>query len=154
MKLAVLHVGRSTSGWAADVIADYGKRLRRWGGVEEIKVKPAHFTGDVDAVRQEEARRIHDRLRPRDRLVVLDERGEDLDTHQFQALVVRGRVEAEGRVVFVLGGPYGHDAVTRQKAWKVVRLSGLVMNHEVARVVLYEQLYRAMTLAEGVPYHH
>jgi 23S rRNA (pseudouridine1915-N3)-methyltransferase len=57
-------------------------------------------------------------------------------------------------VVFALGGPYGHGAALRQAAWRTVRLSDLVLNHEVARVVLYEQLYRAMMQLAGAPYHH
>jgi 23S rRNA (pseudouridine1915-N3)-methyltransferase len=59
-----------------------------------------------------------------------------------------------GTVVFAIGGPYGHGEAVRARAWRTVRLSDLVLNHEVARVVLYEQLYRALTLLEGVPYHH
>jgi len=60
----------------------------------------------------------------------------------------------QGTVVFAMGGPYGHDPSVRAAAWRTVRLSDLVLNHEVARVVLYEQLYRALTLLEGAPYHH
>ncbi len=151
-RFRVLVVGRSRCAWADQAVDDWTRRLRRYGGVEEHAVKPERFRGDVDAVRDAEARHLLERVGPRDRLVVLDERGERLDSHAFAALVDEGR--QAGTVVFALGGPYGHGAAARDAAWRSVRLSEFVLNHEVARVVLYEQLYRALTLLEGAPYHH
>lgn len=152
MKFRVLTVGRSRCRWANEAVADYTKRLRRHGGVEERALKQEPFRGNPDAVRVAEAARVAAALGAQDRLVVLDERGARLDTEGFAALVDEGR--QAGNVTFALGGPYGHDADLRDRAWRVVRLSDLVLNHEVARVLLYEQLYRAMTLLAGVPYHH
>lgn len=153
-KLRVVRVGRGAEAWAQAACDDYGKRLRRaWGAVDETLVKPERFRGDVDAVRDAEAARILGAVKPRDRLVVLDERGEDLDTEGFTALLREG-LDADGALVFCLGGPYGHGPAARDAAWRTVRLSAMVLNHEVARVVLYEQLYRATTLIQGVPYHH
>lgn len=126
--------------------------MRRWGGFEEEELKPEPFKGDVEAVRAAEAARLLARVGPRDALVTLDERGERLDTAAFAAMVEAGRRERS--VVFAIGGPYGHGEAARARAWRVVRLSELVLNHELARVVLVEQLYRALTILEGVPYHH
>ncbi|MCB9664390.1 MAG: 23S rRNA (pseudouridine(1915)-N(3))-methyltransferase RlmH [Alphaproteobacteria bacterium] len=152
-KLRVLVVGRSSPGWADAAVKDYARRLDRLGGIEERAVKPERFTGDVEAVRAAEAARLLAAVGPRDRLVALDERGEDLDTHAFAALVTDGVAQGTG-LVFALGGPYGHGEAVRSRADRVVRLSSLVLNHEVARVLLFEQLYRAATLREGLPYHH
>lgn len=151
-RFRVLTVGRSRCDWADAAVADYGRRLRRHGGVDEEPVKAETFRGDVSAVRDAEGGRLLARMGPRDQLVVLDERGAALDSEAFAALVDEGR--QRGTVVFALGGAYGHASATRDAAWKVVRLSDLVMNHEVARVVLFEQLYRAMMLLSGAPYHH
>lgn len=133
-------------------MADYTRRLRRHGGVEEEAVKAEPFRGDAQAVRGAEGARLLARVGPRDQLVVLDERGDRLDSAGFATLVDEGR--QRGQVVFALGGAYGHAPASREAAWRVVRLSDLVLNHELARVVLYEQLYRAMTLLSGAPYHH
>lgn len=152
-KLRVLTVGKGGPTWAEAAVRDYARRLERLGGVEERTVKPERFGGDVEAVRRAEAARLLQAVGPRDRLVALDERGEDLDTHAFAALVTDGVAQGTG-LVFALGGPYGHGPELRERADRVVRLSALVLNHEVARVVLYEQLYRAATLREGLPYHH
>jgi 23S rRNA (pseudouridine1915-N3)-methyltransferase len=133
-------------------VAEWTKRLRRSGGLAEEDVKNEPFRGDADAVRRAEGERLLARVGPREKLVVLDERGERLDTAAFAAMVDAGR--QQGTVVFAIGGPMGHDPRVRDAAWKVVRLSDLVLNHAVARVVLIEQIYRAMTLIEGTPYHH
>ena len=150
-RFRVLVVGRSKVPWAQGAVDDYGKRLRRHGGVEEKVVKSETFRGDVDAVRAAEGTRLL-RAAKGSRLVVLDERGDRLDSERFAALVDTGR--QAGPLSFALGGAYGHAPEVRAEAWKVVRLSDLVLNHEVARVVLYEQLYRAMTLLTNSPYHH
>ncbi|MEQ1502113.1 MAG: 23S rRNA (pseudouridine(1915)-N(3))-methyltransferase RlmH [Myxococcota bacterium] len=152
MRFRVLIVGRSRCRWADEAVDDYTRRIRRYGGVEQVDLKAEPFRGDVEAVRRAEAARIVARVGERDRLVVLDERGDRLDTAGFAAAVDAGR--QSGAVVFAIGGPYGHGAAARDAAWRVVRLSDLVLNHEVARVVLYEQLYRALTVLEGAPYHH
>ena len=152
-RFVLLTVGRSRSSWANTAVEEWSVRLKRAGGFAEESVKAEVFRDDVDAVRNAEAARLLDKVGPRDRLVVLDERGDRLDTRGFAALVDSGR-QAGGRLVFAIGGPYGHGDAVRKAAFKVVRLSDLVLNHEVARVVLVEQLYRAITLIEGGPYHH
>lgn len=151
-RFLVLTVGKGSDAWSQPPIDDWSRRLRRHGGVTEVAVRAEPFRGDVDAVRRAEGERLRAASRPAARLVTLDERGERLDTDGFTRLVDDGR--QAGALAFALGGAYGHDPLTRDQSWRVVRLSDLVLNHEVARVVLYEQLYRAMTLIDGVPYHH
>lgn len=153
MKLRVVSVAKSSPKWADAAVDDYAKRLRRFGGVEERLIKPERFKGDIEAVRAAEARRILDGLSDRDRIVALDERGEDLSTEGFASLLEDG-LRASGALVFALGGPYGHGPEVRAQAWRTLRLSSMVLNHQVARVVLFEQLYRAYTVLGGEPYHH
>ena len=154
MKMLVLVVGKGGNAWADAAVADYSRRVRRWGTIEERAVKPERFRGDVDAVRAAEGQRMLAKVKPRDRLVVLDERGDDLATDDLVALVRRCRLDGTQRLVFAIGGAYGHDPSVRGAAANVVRLSSFVLNHEVARVVLYEQLYRVNATIAGVPYHH
>lgn len=145
-------VGRSNCKWAEQATGDYAKRLRRYGGIQEETVKHETFRGDVAAVKRAEGQRILKRLAPRDCVVALDERGLSLSSHEFAELMEQGR--QRGQVVFCIGGAYGLDPGVRERAWKTITLSPMVLNHEVARVVLYEQVYRAMTILSGVPYHH
>lgn len=144
--------GKGRCAWADDAVLDYGRRVQRLGGFDEQLVKPELFRGDVEAVRAAEASRVLQRVGPRDVLIALDERGEALATEGFAERLDRWR--QEGTVVFAIGGPYGHGAAVRAQSRASVRLSSMVLNHELARVVLVEQLYRALTVLEGVPYHH
>ena len=152
MKFRVLIVGRSRCDWANTAVDDYTKRIRKLGGVTQDHVRLATFHGDVEAVRNEEAKRLLKLVRPTDYVIALDERGSSIDTAQFSRVIDKGRQRAQ--VVFVIGGAYGLGPDVRARADQVVRLSDFVLNHEVARVVLYEQLYRALTLLNNIPYHH
>lgn len=154
MRPVVACVGKAGHPWAEPAVADYARRLRRWDGVDPLWLKPERFTGDVEAVRSAEGARLVAAISPRDRLVVLDERGEDLDTPAFTELIQRARLDGVGRLVLAIGGAYGHAEASRRSAQRVIRLSAMVLNHEVARVVLYEQLYRAYAALHNVPYAH
>ena len=86
------------------------------------------------------------KIPPRSRLVALDERGKDLTTRQFAALLAQP-------TAFVIGGADGLDPSLRKAASLLLRLSALTLPHALAQVVLCEQLYRAATLLTGHPYH-
>jgi len=154
VKVQLIWVGKGKEPWAEAACKHYSRRLPAHLGFTEQRLKPTHFTGEVAKVRDNEAERILAELRDRDRLVVLDERGVGLDTKGFAQLIDTAAKQGTSRLVFALGGPYGHGPAVRKRAWKTVRLSELVMNHSVARVVLVEQLYRASTLLWGGSYHH
>jgi 23S rRNA (pseudouridine1915-N3)-methyltransferase len=83
---------------------------------------------------------------PRGKIVVLDEKGKDLTTVQFAALL-------KAETVFVIGGADGLDESVKRKADVLLRLSSLTLPHALAQVVLMEQIYRGATLATGHPYH-
>jgi 23S rRNA (pseudouridine1915-N3)-methyltransferase len=121
----------------------------------EICLAPEPFRGDVDAVRAAEGQRIRSMLKDGDKLVVLDERGALPRTEELADWVRGAERESTRRLVFAIGGPYGHDPTLRAEAWRVLALSRMVINHELARVLIAEQLYRVSTLLwGGAPYHH
>ena len=154
MRLAVIVVGgKGAASWADEACDDYARRVRRWEKLEEPTVRSEAFRGDVEAVRAAETGRVLREVGPRDRLIVLDERGADLDTPGLRAIVDMARSESFG-LCFAIGGAYGHHATVRAAAWRTLRLSACVLNHDVARVVLYEQLYRVYAEIHGVPYAH
>jgi 23S rRNA (pseudouridine1915-N3)-methyltransferase len=107
---------------------------------------PRGYEVSLIEVRPRAARRLRERLPAGVRVVALDERGRDLTTAQFAALL--GEPTA-----FVIGGAEGLDPRIRASAFMLVRLSSLTLPHALAQVVLAEQLYRAATLRTGHPYH-
>lgn len=120
--------------WVAEACADWTKRIERHFAIRIVERLP--------------------KLGTRARLVVLDERGEERTSEGFASLLEEGIRASAHPLVFVIGGPYGVAPEVVAAAWKTVRLSNLVLNHAVARVVLVEQLYRACSIRTGSPYHH
>lgn len=154
MRFVLLRVSKGGAPWADDAVATWIARIKRWSSFEEVVLRPELFRGDVDAVRRAEGERIQRALRDRDRLIVVDERGAVPTSDAFRAALVEAGHEVAGRVVFAIGGPYGHDEALRRRAHQVLGLSPLILNHEVARVVLVEQVYRALATHHGAPYGH
>jgi len=107
---------------------------------------PRGFEVNVVRLKPAAASRIRDRLPRGARLIALDERGKDLTTVQFAALLSEP-------TVFVIGGPDGLDPALKKDAALLLRLSSLTLPHALAQVVLCEQLYRAASLLTGHPYH-
>lgn len=155
MKAVLIRVGRGKERWADAAVAEYLKRLRvSQLPLEEVLLPTTRFRGDIEAVRDDEAARILARLSPRDRLIAVDERGRTPSTEELVVWVDESARAGTPRLVFAIGGPYGHGKAVRDAAWRVLSLSSMVTNHELARVFLAEQLYRVSTVLWGGKYHH
>ena len=154
MKITTLWVGKGKVAWADSACTEYTRRLPRHLGYADQRLNPIAFHGDESRVRNAEASRILEQIGDGDRLIAMDERGTDLDSHQFAALIDSATKLGTRRLVFAIGGPYGHGEAVRKCAWKTVRLSAMVLNHSIARIALSEQIYRASTLLWGGQYHH
>lgn len=136
----------SRTPWADAAAEEYGRRIGRYFPFEEKQLKADDATTAAE--------RLFALVPTRGRLVVFDERGQDRDSLAFARLVERAADDGVTALVFAIGGAYGHAPEVRARADQVVRLSALVLNHAVARVVALEQLYRACTIRAGEPYHH
>lgn len=146
MKLTLASVRGARAPWADEQVAVYGQRIQRWFPFDEVAWKAS----DPEA----EADRLLALLGPRVRLMALDERGVAVSSEAFAALLGAAADEGATQLVVAIGGPWGHAPRVRERAWKVVRLSDMVLPHALARVLAAEQLYRACTIRAGEPYHH
>ena len=154
MKLLFAMVSRGRCPWADEAAADYLKRIKRFHQSEELRLRPARQAGDLARARRDESARMLARLRPGDQLVALDERGRGMSSEKFSGLIADFADRGCQRLAFSVGGAHGHDEALRQRAGALLSLSPMVLNHQVARVVLLEQVYRALCIARGMPYHH
>ncbi len=152
MKIEIVRVAKGRVKWSDAGSQEYLKRIRLWK-VSEQTIKPIH-RGEIAERRSAESAEVRKSLKASDRVIVLDERGEQVSSEVFASWLEESMNSGVKRVVFVIGGPFGHDAVLRSEAWKVLGFSPLVLNHELVRVVLSEQLYRASTIIGGGAYHH
>ena len=87
-------------------------------------------------------------------VVLLDEHGRELTSREFAGYLERQAVSGRRRLVFVIGGPYGFSDAVRTRADGQLSLSRMTFSHEMVRLFFAEQIYRAMTILRGEPYHH
>lgn len=151
MKYRIVVVGRPPAGPLRDAIDDFEKRASRYWPLEviEVKAEPAKARTPSE-VRCREADRLLDRATGG--IVALDERGRSFSTDAFAKWVGERRDRAED-TTFVIGGAFGLDDSVRKRASLVLSIAPWTLQHELARLVLAEQLYRAGTILRGEPYH-
>lgn len=151
MSVKVLAVGKKHEKWVLDGIDRYEKRLRKPFSVS-WQLLP-HSARENDAARTEESERILAKLDRDAFVVLLDERGQNVDSPEL-ARTLQGAFNSGGNVSIVIGGAYGVSDAVRTRADFVWSLSKLVFPHQLVRLILAEQLYRAQEIAGGRPYHH
>ena len=153
MKLGILAVGHRAPDWVGEGCAEYIKRMPRELPVALVEVKPeARGSKSREQLLAAERARLLAALNGYDRLIVLDERGDDLPTLKL-AERLAGWMRAGGATAFVIGGADGIDEALKRQADETIRLSSLTLPHAIARLVLCEQLYRAISIVHKHPYH-
>ena len=152
MRLRLLAVGRDRSGLYQPAVDEYVGRLGRYLKFELVELPEAKKHAGTPQAREEEGATILSRLDPRERVVLLDERG-DQPTSVELARRMQGWLTRGQDVALVMGGSDGHSEAVRARAQETLALSKLTLAHRLARLVLAEQLYRAMTILRGEPYH-
>lgn len=151
MSIRVLAVGKRHEDWVADGITRYEKRLKKpyelnW------QLLP-HSAREGDAARAEESERVLAKIDRDEYLIVLDERGKNLSSPKL-AETLSSKLSLSARVTCIIGGAYGVSDELRTRADLVWSLSHLVFPHQLVRLVLTEQIYRAQEITAGRPYHH
>jgi 23S rRNA (pseudouridine1915-N3)-methyltransferase len=146
-------VGAAKAPFFRDAAAHYLTAIRRYLPAEEIVVRDGKAS-DAARRKDEEGKALLAKLSPRDCVIVLDEHGKSLPSRELAAKVL-ALVEDPGRVpCFVVGGAFGLSQAVLDRADLTLALGPGTLPHELARVVLYEQLYRAAAILAGAPYHH
>lgn len=146
-------VGKPRHAGLADAIRDYETRAARYWPLDIVEVKEESGRSSTPAlVREREAERLVERLPADARVVACDPGGETMDSDAFAAWISAQRDKAQS-IAFVIGGAHGLGEAVRQRATRRISLAPWTLPHELARLVLAEQLYRAGTIARGEPYH-
>ena len=151
MKIVILAVGKLKDKRIASLSEEYLERLVGKVEVERVPDAPAGSPGERI---EREGREVLKRLRPRDRLLLLQEEGIEYTSTEFATLLSRELENAAGRVVLAIGGPWGVSEELKRRADKAVSLSRMTFTHEMCFLFLIEQLYRAFSILQGSGYHH
>lgn len=150
MTIKIIAVGKKHEKWVTQGIDRYESRLRKPWGVSWVYLP--HSSLAEEQARAEESKRILEKVSSDDYLILLDERGKNLSSPELSALLNSNL--GFKQVVLVIGGAYGVDESVRSRANTVWSLSKLVFPHQLVRLILTEQIYRAGEIANNRPYHH
>ena len=156
MKLRLLCVGRLSEAYLRDGCERFQERLRHYLPlvVEEVKEGKPGSRGDLARVVAAEGELLLGRIPDGAFVIVLDERGKGLSSVGLAALMEQHMVAGTGEWVLVIGGAHGLSEGVRQRANLLFSLSALTFPHQLARLLLLEQLYRGCTIIRKEPYHH
>jgi 23S rRNA (pseudouridine1915-N3)-methyltransferase len=156
MKLKIICMGKTRERFIQDGIEKYQRYLKPYADIEikELKEEKIRDLKDAPLIRRKEAEKIFKAAAVGALLIALDERGQEFNSHEF-ATFVNGSLESGVREIdFVIGGAMGLDENVTERASKVMALSRWTLTHEMARLILLEQLYRAFTIIKGKTYHY
>ncbi|HQV99846.1 MAG: 23S rRNA (pseudouridine(1915)-N(3))-methyltransferase RlmH [Bacteroidia bacterium] len=153
MKIEFIFIGKTTEPYLNEGITTYLKRLVNYLPAEILTI-PASSSRLREKIIEEESRAILSKIQPRDFIVLLDERGKELTSRQLAAFIEKQMVAGTNRLLMITGGAYGVSDEVKQKVHYTLSASKFTFTHQMIRLLLTEQVYRAMTILKNESYHH
>lgn len=156
MKILLVVVGKVLTKYIDDGIKVYTDRLKHYLPFEIKTLADLKSTKGLTQFqqKQKEGEMILSAVKPGDFVILLDERGKELTSRGFAEMIDKRMALVNRNIIFVVGGPYGFSEEVYSRADSSLSLSKMTFSHEMVRLFFVEQLYRAMTILRGEPYHH
>ncbi len=156
MKIKLLAIGKTDDKNLIALITIYQKRLKHYINFNFEIIPDLKKVKNLTETQQKEkeGELILQRLLPTDELILLDEKGQEFRSIQFSKFLQKKMNAGIKQLVLVIGGPYGFSDVVYQKAQGKISLSKMTFSHQMIRLFMVEQLYRAFTILKNEPYHH
>ncbi len=156
MKITLLHTGKTTEQYISEGLSIYSGRIKRYCTFEMLTVPDIKNTSNMPPEEQKikEGKKILEHTGPGDYIVLLDERGRSFTTMGFASWLeakISGPVK---KIIFITGGAWGFSEEVYLRAAEKISLSDMTFPHQLVRLLFVEQLYRAFTVINGIPYHH
>ena len=147
MKLVILSIGKEKDEIMGEAIKHFQMRILRYFPLEWVYI-------NHDSTKEKEGEKILTHLKKEDYVVLLDEKGREIKSEGLAELIENRMVDGVKRIIFIIGGAYGVSKKVEERANYTWKLSALVFPHMLVRVILLEQIYRALTIIKGEKYHH
>jgi 23S rRNA (pseudouridine1915-N3)-methyltransferase len=155
MKIVLITVGDNEDKYLATGFELYAKRLKHYASFEmAIIPSQKNKSNSKEAAMLAEAKEIQKKITPSDLVILLDEKGKEYSSVEYAKQIQKYLNMPGKKMVFIIGGPYGFASEIKQRANQTISLSKMTFNHQMAKLFFLEQLYRAMTILKGEPYHH
>ena len=154
--MQLFFIGRTVGTVYPSLINEYVQRLAHYVPIQVEEIPDLKNTKNLTQEQQKEreAEQVLERLQPGDVLVLLDERGREMTSREFSQWIEQKMLTTSRRLVLLIGGPYGFSPRIYEAASQKISLSKMTFSHQMVRLFLVEQLYRAFTILRGEPYHH
>ncbi|MDA3817812.1 MAG: 23S rRNA (pseudouridine(1915)-N(3))-methyltransferase RlmH [Prolixibacteraceae bacterium] len=156
MKIKLLLIGKTDDDYLKKGIEKYLKRLKHYITVDVHVIPDIKNTRKLteEQQKQKEGEQILSRVATGDHLILLDEKGKEFNSELFAKHIEKKMITGTRCTVFVVGGPYGFSADVYKRCNEKISLSQMTFSHQMVRLIFTEQIYRAMTIIKGEPYHH
>ncbi|MCS4487971.1 23S rRNA (pseudouridine(1915)-N(3))-methyltransferase RlmH [Streptococcus sciuri] len=158
MKVKMITVGKLKEKYLKEGIAEYSKRLSRFTKLELIEVADEKISDNAsqvekDAIMTREAERVLSKISDREYVIVLAIEGEELPSETFSQILANATLNGYSTLTFIIGGSLGLSSIIKKKAHQLVSFGKMTLPHQLMRLVLIEQIYRAFMIQQGSPYH-
>ena len=156
MKIQLWLVGKTTQDFIERGVTEFCGRIKHYLPFEMLVIPDIKNTKNLspEQVKEKEGEGILKVVQPGDYIVLLDEHGQDFTSLQFSEYIERKTHTVPKSLIFIIGGPYGFSQKVQEAAQEKIALSKMTFSHQLVRLIFAEQLYRAMTILNQVPYHH
>lgn len=156
MKISVIAIGKTDDPDLASLIDQFRNRLKHYVNFEFILIPDIKKVKNLSQSQQKqrEGGLLLAQIQSGDRVILLDEKGKQMDSVAFSKLLQKQMNSGIKRLVFIIGGPYGFSQEVYQAAHSKLSLSAMTFSHQMVRLFFIEQLYRAYTILKNEPYHH
>jgi 23S rRNA (pseudouridine1915-N3)-methyltransferase len=156
MKITFLVIGKTEDSYLKQGIEKYLNRLKHYIKFELIEIPELKNTKNLSEEQQKfkEAELILKTINSSDRVVLLDDKGQEYTSVQFSGYLSKKMLSSVQNLIFIVGGPYGFDQSIYAIAHDKISLSKMTFSHQMVRLFFVEQVYRAFSILKGEPYHH
>ena len=154
MAIRIIWVDKTKQAYLREGISDFVKRIKRFTRLEIVEIASQKYTKNVDVERAklEESIKIIKSFKNSSFKIVLDSEGEMMDSKAFSAILKKQMIETGREIEFVVGGTYGLNPLVLKRVDKKLSLSAIIINHEMVRLFLLEQIYRGFCIIHKLPY--
>lgn len=156
MEICILSVGKVNTPWIQKGLELFESRINKYIKFSVLIIPDIKNTKSlsIENIKEEEGKSILSNLNPSDFVVLMDEKGKEFTSRCFSDWIQKQMNSGRKRLVLIIGGPYGFSSNLYSKADSLISLSKMTFTHEMAKLILTEQTYRALTILKGEPYHH
>ena len=155
MRITLIQLGKTRFAYLQEGISDYHKRIRHYINFEEITISDLKNSKNLSAteIKKREGEQMLNLIDKTTFLVLLDENGKQNSSVEFASYIMKS-INSGRDIVLFIGGAYGFSDEVYSRANDKLALSNMTFSHQLVRLIFAEQLYRAMTIIKGEPYHH